>query len=302
MKKLFYCLGAGIASLTAVGIIFTNKVIYIKKKSDESILQREIAEGRFSIEELENLNKESLMIPSKFGYSIHGWFVRSTANKKFMIISHGVTMNKINSIKYMKLFLNRGWNVIVYDQRRHGESGGNTTSYGHYEKFDLQSVVAWVKEHHGEDSIIGIHGESMGAVTTLLYAGMVEDGADFYIVDCPFSDFKEQLRYLLKKDFKLPSFPVLPIANNLLKLRDGYRMEDVSPISVITNIKSPVLFIHSAKDDYILPEMTKQLYQQKDGPKKLFIAKNGRHAYSYGDNQKEYEEAIDQFLEEMLKG
>jgi uncharacterized protein len=200
----------------------------------------------------------------------------------------------------LKLFLSRGWNVVVYDHRRHGESGGKTTSYGYYEKFDLQSVVTWIKEHYGDDSVIGIHGESMGAVTTLLYAGMVEDGANFYIVDCPFSDFKEQLQYLLKKDFKLPPFPVLPIANHILKFRDGYRMEDVSPISVIKNIKSPVLFIHSAKDDYILPEMTKKLFELKEGPKKLFIAENGKHAYSFGENKAEYESVIDQFLDEMI--
>ncbi|MFC4324085.1 alpha/beta hydrolase [Litchfieldia salsa] len=300
MKKTLFSLGAGIASLTAVGLLFTNKIIYIKKKSDDTILHRELSEGRFTLEEFNHLNKDTITIPSKFGYSIQGWFVKATNDKRFMIISHGVTMNKINSIKYMKLFLSRGWNVVVYDHRSHGESGGKTTSYGFYEKFDLQSVVSWIKNQYGDESVIGIHGESMGAVTTLLYAGMVEDGADFYIVDCPFSDFKDQLKYLLKKDYNLPPFPVLPIANQLLKLREGYRMEDVSPITVIKNIKNPVLFIHSAKDDYILPEMTKKLFELKEGPKKLFIAKNGNHAYSFGENKEEYESIIDQFLDEIL--
>lgn len=79
----------------------------------------------------------------------------------------------------MNLFIKKGWNVLIYDHRRHGESGGKTTSYGHYEKFDLQTVVNWLKNEVGESLILGIHGESMGAVTTLLYGGMVEDGADF---------------------------------------------------------------------------------------------------------------------------
>ena len=43
----------------------------------------------------------------------------------------------------------------------------------------------------------------MGAATFLLYAGMLEDGADFYIADCPFSDFKELVSYLIKKEIKL---------------------------------------------------------------------------------------------------
>ncbi len=299
VRKFFIAIGTIITLFVSLGLFFTNKVMFIKKKSDEDIFNREVGEGRFTLDEYNTLPKSNISIPSKFGYSIHGWFVKSTNQKKFMIICHGVTMNKINSIKYMKLFLNRDWNVILYDHRRHGESGGRTTSYGHYEKFDLQAVVNWVKREFGEDILLGIHGESMGAVTTLLYAGMVEDGADFYIADCPFSDFKEQLRYRLKEEYRLPSFFVLPISNFILKLRDGYRIEDVSPISVITKIKSPILFIHSEKDDYILPEMTKELYKVKPGPKKLFLAKNGKHAYSFGDNKEDYEAAVDEFLKEI---
>ncbi|WP_078545919.1 alpha/beta hydrolase [Litchfieldia alkalitelluris] len=299
MKRLFITLGALLATLTAIGLFFTNIVMFIKKKSDQAILYRELSEGRFTMEEYHQFNKKNIRIPSPFGYDIHGWFTKANLEKKFIIISHGVTMNKINSIKYMKLFLSRGWNVIIYDQRRHGQSGGNTTSYGHYEKFDLQAVVNWVKKQYGEDATIGIHGESMGAVTALLYAGMIEDGADFYIADCPFSDFKEQLQYRLKKEFKLPSFLVLPVANFFLKLRDGYRIEEVSPIAVIKKIKSPILFIHSEKDDYILPEMTQKLYESKEGPKKLFLAVNGNHAYSFADNKEDYEAAIDEFLAEI---
>jgi uncharacterized protein len=300
MRKWLITIGALLTYIITIGMFFTNKVMYIKKKTDDEIYQREINEGRFTSEELTRLQKEPVKIRSKFGYSISGWLTKSTDEKKFIIICHGVTMNKISSIKYQKLFLERGWNVLIYDHRRHGESGGKTTSYGHYEKFDLQAVVDWLKQQHGTDIILGIHGESMGAVTTLLYAGMIEDGADFYIVDCPFSDFEVQLKYRLKVEFNLPSFLVMPIAKLFLKLRDGYRIRDVSPISIIKNIKNPVLFIHSAEDDYILPTMTKKLYKMKEGPKRLFIAEKGGHAYSLGENKKAYEQAIDQFFDEIM--
>ncbi|MCH1624840.1 alpha/beta hydrolase [Fredinandcohnia sp. SECRCQ15] len=301
-KKLFITIGVILGYVITVGTFFTNKVMYIKKKSDETILKRELTEGRFTLNEVSALQKEEIEVNSKFGYLIKGWFVRATnENKKFIIISHGVTMNKINSIKYMKIFLRLGWNVIIYDQRRHGETGGKTTSYGHYEKFDLKSVVDWVKQQFGNNITLGIHGESMGSVTTLLYAGMIEDGANFYITDCPFSDFEAQLRYRLKVEFKLPSLLVMPFANSFLKLRDGYTIKDVSPLSVIKNIKNPVLFIHSAEDDYILPEMTKELYDMKEGPKKLFIAERGRHAYSYAENKDEYEYVIKEFLSQYVK-
>ena len=40
-----------------------------------------------------------------------------------MIFCHGVTVNKMNSVKYARLFLNRGYNVVIYDHRRHGKTG-----------------------------------------------------------------------------------------------------------------------------------------------------------------------------------
>ncbi|MEH7388562.1 alpha/beta hydrolase [Bacillus sp. JJ1521] len=301
MKKIFIILGILIGYMATIGMIFTNIVMFMKKKTDDEILNRESKEGRLSLDEVESLKKEDVSIQSKFGYMIKGWLVKGTNKKRFIIISHGVTQNKLNSIKYMKLFLERDWNVLLYDHRRHGETGGKTTSYGHYEKFDLESVVSWVKEKYGDDITLGIHGESMGAVTTLLYAGMIEDGANFYIVDCPFSDFEAQLKYLLKVDYKIPAPLVLPFANVALKLRDGYSIKDVSPVSVIQNIKNPVLFIHSAKDDYILPEMTMELYNMKEGPKQMLIAEKGKHAYSFAENKEAYEKVIDDFLDKYVR-
>jgi fermentation-respiration switch protein FrsA (DUF1100 family) len=200
----------------------------------------------------------------------------------------------------MNLFLDRGFNALIYDHRRHGESGGKTTSYGHYEKFDLKSVVDWLKKEIGPNLKLGIHGESMGAATMLLYAGILEDGADFYIADCPFSDFRDQLAYRLKKEMKIAPRLLLPIADVFLRFRDKYSIRHVSPISVIENIKHPILFIHSQKDDFILPTMSEDLFAQAKAPKMLYLAANGRHAQSFNENRADYERVIDEFLQKYV--
>jgi fermentation-respiration switch protein FrsA (DUF1100 family) len=217
-----------------------------------------------------------------------------------MIFCHGVTVNRLTSIKYAKLFLKRGFNAILYDARRHGKSGGKTTSYGYYEKYDLAAVVRWVKERFGQKILLGIHGESMGAATLLQYAGLVEDGADFYIADCPFSDFSEQLLHILKRDHHLPRWPILSIARLFLKIRDGYSPDEASPRLGIRNIDHPVLFIHSRNDTYVPVRMTEELYREKPDRKMLFLAENGGHACSYPDNPQAYEQALDRFLEKFV--
>lgn len=270
----------------------------MKKKDDEFIFNREREAGRLNPTEFQRLPKREILIPSHFGYHLKALVVEPHQTNRYIVFCHGVTENKINSIKYMNLFLERGFNALIYDHRRHGESGGKTTSYGHFEKFDLKTIVDWLKLDRGPGLTLGIHGESMGAATMLLYAGMIEDGADFYIADCPFSDFREQLGYRLKTEMKLPPRLFLPVADLFVKMRQKYSLRDVSPIAVIDNIKKPILFIHSKKDDFILPTMTEALYEQKKGPKKLFIAENGIHAQSLNENKEDYAKVVEEFLEE----
>lgn len=300
IRRLFRIFFSFLLFLTSFGVFLTNRLIYIKKKDDHSILNREKEAGRFNPHEYQHLPKKEVSILSPFGYELKLILAEPHPTNRYIIISHGVTENKINSVKYMNLFLARGFNTVIYDHRRHGESGGTSTSYGFYEKFDLKAVINWLKAEKGANILLGIHGESMGAATMLLYAGMVEDGADFYISDCAFSDFKEQLTYLLKRDIKFPSKPLLPVADLFLRLREKYSLSDISPISVIHQVKNPILFIHSKKDDYILPSMSEALYDKKIGPKKLFLAELGGHAQSLNENKEEYEAAIDDFLQEFV--
>ncbi|WP_449620312.1 alpha/beta hydrolase [Robertmurraya sp. Marseille-Q9965] len=298
MKRAFRFIVSFLFAFVTIGVYFSNRIMYMKKKDDEFIINREKSAGRLDSNVFERLPKREILIPSHFGYNLKALVVEPHNTNKYMIFCHGVTENKMNSIKYMNLFLERGFNGLIYDHRRHGESGGKTTSYGYYEKFDLKTIVDWLKLNRGPDLVLGIHGESMGAATMLLYAGMIEDGANFYIADCPYSDFKEQLAYRLKTEMKLPPKLLLPVAELFIKMRQRYSLKDVAPISVIENIEKPILFIHSKKDDFILPTMTEALYEHKQGPKKLFIAENGVHAQSLNENKEDYEKVVDEFLEE----
>jgi len=300
VKKFFRYFFSFLIFISSIGVYCTNRLMYMKKKEDEFIYNREKTAGRLKPEILETLEKREVNILSPYGYMLKAIVAEPFPDKRYIIIAHGVTESKTNSIKYMNLFLERGFNVVIYDHRRHGESGGKTTSFGHYEKFDLKAVVDWLKAEKGQDILLGIHGESMGAATMILYAGMVEDAADFYIADCPFSDFAEQLDHLVKAEMKVPGKLFLPIADVFLRARQKYSIRQVSPIAVIDKIAKPMLFIHSEKDSFILPHMTQELFEKKKGPKKLFLALNGFHAQSYNENKEEYEKVIDDFLQEYV--
>ncbi|CAM3070838.1 alpha/beta hydrolase [Filibacter tadaridae] len=288
--------GVFTAILTIFGIIATNKLMFMKLKESDFILERETLAKRFDGKWYETVRKEDIWIDSPNGYRLKAIFLKPLETTNTVIICHGVTENKTNSMRFARLFERLGFNSVVYDHRRHGDSGGKTTSFGFYEKIDLKAIVEAVRNRIGKRALLGIHGESMGAATTILYAGTYEDEANFYIVDCPFSDFTEQILHILRKETPLRTSMALRIANIFLKMRDGYSLNSVSPIEVVGNIEKPVLFIHSMEDDFILPYMTTDLYHAKEGPKMLKLFKRGAHAKSFNENPVLYEKKIDEFL------
>ena len=286
------------AMATFFGFFVTNRLMYMKKKENDFILNREITSKRLDEAWFSAVNKTEQWIESKNGYSLKAIFIEPLKTNNYVVICHGVTENKINSLRFVRMFERLGFNSVVYDHRRHGDSGGKTTSFGFYEKIDLQSVVEAVRESAGKDAILGIHGESMGAATTLLYAGSIIDDADFYISDCAFSNFEQQVYHIMTQTTPLRSSLAIRFANLFLKLRDGYTLNLVSPIDVIDKIEKPVLFIHSLQDDFILPKMTEDLYEKKQGPKTLKMFDIGEHAKSFNENSKEYEQVVADFLQE----
>lgn len=303
-KKLFLVSGVVTTIASAATAIFgysvTNKIMYFPKKDDNFIYDRELKANRFDENWYNNCKKQELTIDSPNGYPIKGVLLQPLDTKNTVIICHGVTENKINSIKYARMFERLGFNSFVYDHRRHGESGGKTTSYGYYEKFDLEAVVKTCRSIVGEDAIIGIHGESMGAATTILYAGSIGDNANFYVVDCSFSDFEKLIYRIMRSATILRTQIPIHLASFFLKFRDGYKIRNVKPLDAIEKIEKPVLFIHSKPDVFIPVEMTLEMYERKKGPKELKLFEKGAHAQSFNENPQEYEETVKAFIEKYV--
>ncbi|RYM05049.1 alpha/beta hydrolase [Sporolactobacillus sp. THM7-7] len=302
MKTVMASAGFAAGTLTAFGMFATHKMMYIKTRTDEEIAKDETGSHANILSDFQKQTKEPFAIESPHGYHIHGFYIAADPpnQNRFMVFCHGVTLNLFASVKYANLFLKRGFNVILFDERRHGKTGGRTTSYGYYEKDDLAAVVHWIKKRFSDNILLGIHGVSMGAATLLQYAGLVEDGADFYIADCPYSDISEQMLYLLKRNYPFPKWPIFPLTKLFIRVRDGYNLEVVSPMSAVRNISHPVLFIHSKNDNFIPSQMTQDLYEKKPDKKQLFIAEKGGHGCAYRENPEAYEGAIDRFLKDYV--
>lgn len=279
----------------ASGFYLSGIVIYPRTKSREYTLQMECDKGNMSMEDFDKLPREEVRISSQYGYELHGFYFPQINSKKTVIICHGITHTIYGSVKYMEIFMKRGFNVLIYDHRNHGLSGGKNTTFGYYEKFDLKSCTDWVFERCGKDCTVGVHGESMGAAITLQNIA-IDPRISFCIADCSFSDLTKLFKYRFRVEYKLPPFPAFQITCLFVWLRTGMIITDISPIRDIANIKTPIFFIHGSDDLYIPAQMSIDMHNSIKEASKLYLAPNARHAEAVIKNIVEYDKLIGEFL------
>jgi uncharacterized protein len=280
----------------AIAIIFASKVIYPKRFGVQDTYEIEKENGKIDESLYGSWKKEEIILPSPFGYELYGLWFPWNDSKRTVILSHGVTYTLYGSVKYMKMFLDLGFNIFIYDNRHHGRSGGKNATFGFHEKYDLKVITDWVESKTGDEAIIGTHGESMGAAISLQHAA-IDPRIQFVIEDCSFNRLDTLLEYRLKKDYHLPRTLLMPVVELMSQLLSGMVIKEVSPEKAVRSIQTPIMFIHGEHDEFIPPFMVEKLFANKmNGPKKLYIAPNAGHAESYWNNQKEYSALIAEFL------
>jgi fermentation-respiration switch protein FrsA (DUF1100 family) len=285
--------------LLAAGYYFA-RVIRYPKVTDFDLTRAQSVEFGWLIEkEYDSWPVENLRIRSPFGYDLSGVYHPLDGSQRTVIITHGITFSRFGVVKYAMLFRKRGFNVLLYDLRFHGQSGGPDTSFGFYEKWDLKAVADWAFARLGKDGMVGAMGESLGAATSLQYAG-IDPRTAFVVADCSFSSLPKLLAYRLRKEYHLPPFPLLPVAGWFVRLGGGWPVDSASPIHAMPRVEAPIFFIHGQKDTYIPPDMSQELFAAKQrGIRKIYLAPNAGHVESLVKNPVEYEHKLGEFLKEI---
>jgi pimeloyl-ACP methyl ester carboxylesterase len=284
--------------LIGAGWCFSGLVLHPRLFGYDETWDIEVGKGRIDPAWWESLPAEETWIDSPFGYKIHTLWVPNAASKQTVILVHGITYTLWGSVKYMPLFWNRGFNVLLIDNRYHGKSGGPNCTFGFRERWDVKACVDWVCEQTGQDSIVGLHGESMGAAI-VLQAAAVDRRLRFVIADCAPADLSEELETRLSQDHKLPVWLFVPIASLVTRLRAGFWFSQVSPIHDIARVEVPILFVHGQDDDYVSPQMAQRLYDAKvNGLRRLYLAPHATHAQSFWVNKAAYDQIVDTFLKD----
>jgi len=205
------------------------------------------------------------------------------AGKNTVIICHGLAASKSNQLILGRRLVPGGFNVLAFDFRAHGESGGQLTSFGALEKRDVLAAVHWVRETHPAQSqkIFGV-GASMGGAALIAAAAdpssegqaieavatyAAYDDLDLLVHDVSKIFFEHPLGWMLEH-------VGVPIAS----AHAGVNLTAFAPAREVTHLwPRPILYIHGQQDEIIPFPRGQNLFDFTSQPKYHIWFPKGSH-------------------------
>lgn len=247
-------------------------------------------------------NFENIEFFSSDNVKLKGWFFTSSSNKAIILVT-GLVANRANT-EYLgpliaRELVEKGYNLVMYDTRAHGLSGGKRVGYGSVEGNDIVGAVNFTKSLGFEPKNIGIIGDSTGAISALMVIDKLKDvGA--VVLDSPAATFAPVISDRLWKEKGVPTF-FDPAIFFFDKIAFGVDINSIRPIDKISlDPNRKYLFLHGALDKTIPPKNSKDLLKIASKESKLVLFENGDHIETYKSDPALYRSVVYTFLESEL--
>jgi pimeloyl-ACP methyl ester carboxylesterase len=223
------------------------------------------------------------------GVRLAGWRCRTTAERRGTIVTlHGFADNRRGALGIIARYLPRGFDVVAYDSRAHGDSDGDVCTYGVRERVDLRRVIDTL-----DGGPVVLIGASLGGAVALQEAAGDSRVAAVIAAES-FSDVRTVARERAPAYF---TAPIIERAFALAERQGQFRIDDASPERAAPLITASVLLIHGAADVETRPDHSRRIYRALTGPKRLILVPGAGHNRSL---QPEVWPEIDAWIENAV--
>lgn len=232
---------------------------------------------------------------------LSGWFVDSPGNDT-IVLMHGQGNIRDNyiSMEVSKVLFQHNYDLLLFDFRGHGNSGGDVGSIGMLERRDVAGALSYLKSRGVAE--VGTLAYSMGASTVLL-AAPEHPEMRAIVVDSPFADLYSIMEGQRAKTGMPPSFfnPGIILMSQVLY---GINPMQNQPREAMARLGDrPILLIHSTVDDLIPVSNAHEL--QKAGANnpnlEVWIAPASSHVAVFAEHRQEYLDRLIRFFEKHLR-
>ena len=234
---------------------------------------------------------------------LRGWYIPSKGSKYCIIIVHGLHANRaqpeVKLLEIAKALNGHGYNILTFDLRAHGESGGEHIWLGFYEAYDVLGAYDFlVNQKKILPENIGMLGFSYGAMAVIL-AVSKEKIAGAVVDSCPGDTLKLTKRWMAK--LFIP--PLLFYwAKRIVKKFCRIDVDELDTRKALKKITTPMFFIHGTDNDIPVEEIKELCLVKCNNPlDRLWLTAGVGHAGSYKTFPKEYIKKIIEFFNKTLR-
>lgn len=248
---------------------------------------------------------EDVTVKSFDGTILHGRYYHFKDNAPLQILFHGYRSHPFRDCcGGHALARKMGYNVLVADQRAHGQSGSRTITFGIKERRDCLCWVQYACNRFGATVPIILSGLSMGAATVLMASELaLPENVACIIADSPYSSPAAIIEKVCA-DKRYPVALCRPFVRMGALLFGKFRLTDCTAAAAVRNSQVPILLIHGEADDFVPCDMSLEIAANCASRVEVVTFPGAGHGLSYISDPIRYERAVCHFLQSipMLKG
>jgi dipeptidyl aminopeptidase/acylaminoacyl peptidase len=202
------------------------------------------------------ISYESISFYTKDNILLRAWFIPSTSTTtKTIVLLHGYPADK-GDILPSRLFLHPFYNLLLFDFRYFGKSGGLYSSVGKNEVNDLLAAIQYLQSRN--IYAVGVWGLSMGGAVALMAATQT-NAIKAIVAESSYA----RLDWLANDYYRIPvfSYPLAKLTQLWANLIVNINVKQVSPVKSAEQLNIPILIIHS-KQDQVIPFLHAQTLQK----------------------------------------
>jgi pimeloyl-ACP methyl ester carboxylesterase len=226
---------------------------------------------------------------SRDGLLLQGWWMPAAAEtpaalevdaaeqwgRRSVIICHGFGSGKEQDLRLARFLTTNGFNVLAFDFRATGDSGGRFISFGDRERLDVLAAAAWIKTQRPRqaDRIFGI-GLNTGAAALLAAATDADDGTllDGIVLYEPYARLEALAQRTSEETLPgllgwLADNVSMPIAS----LHAGTDLAEFAPAELAQEVwPRPLLVVHGNGATFVPVGEEMDVYREAMQPKQQF--------------------------------
>ena len=245
------------------------------------------------------------------GVEIKGWWVPAPSGSASspareagtVVLVHGLNRARIEMVKKVPFVHEHGWNALLYDQRHHGESGGDRTTFGWREKDDLRAAQGFARGRASGPVVYW--GISLGAAAATLAAAEDAQVAGL-VCDSTYRSLPDTVRHHLKlfRGYRwwLRVVPNWPVAEEVLfwvGRRGGFDPVAVDVRGAAGRMGGrPCLFVCNSGDRRMPAEIAFELKAAAGDRARVLVVPGNSHGGAWRDGTAAYESAVAALLDE----